>query len=81
MPHIKALANLPLGHHILIRGLRVMDGENGLFVSYPIDPFFKGEEFRSLCNPLTRTMREHIESTVLEKYQQSIATSTEAANG
>ena len=81
MGHIKALANITLGDQILIRGLRVMDGENGLFVSYPIDPFFKGEEFRSLCNPLTRTMREHIESTVLEKYQQSIATSTEAANG
>lgn len=81
MGHIKALANITLGDQFLIRGLRVMDGENGLFVSYPIDPFFKGEEFRSLCNPLTRTMREHIESTVLEKYQQSIATSTEAANG
>ena len=81
MGHIKALANITLGDQFLIRGLRVMDGENGLFVSYPIDPFFKGEEFRSLCNPLTRTMREHIESTVLEKYQQSIATSTEASNG
>lgn len=79
--HIKALANIILGNQFLIRGLRVMDGENGLFVSYPIDPFCKGEEFRSLCNPLTRTMREHIESTVLEKYQQSITTSTEAANG
>ena len=79
--HIKALANIILGNQILIRGLRVMDGENGLFVSYPLDPFFKGDDFRSLCNPLTRTMREHIETTVLEKYQQSIASSTEAANG
>lgn len=79
--HIKALANIILGNQILIRGLRVMDGENGLFVSYPLDTFFKGDDFRSLCNPLTRTMREHIETTVLEKYQQSIASSTEAANG
>jgi len=80
MGHIKALANITLGDQFLIRGLRVMEGENGLFVNYPIDPFFKGEEFRSLCNPLTRTMREHIETTVLEKYQQSIATSTAEAN-
>ncbi len=80
MGRLKALVNIVIGDQFLIRGLRVMDGENGLFVSYPIDPFYKGEEFRSLCNPLTRTMREHIESTVLEKYQQSIATSTEASN-
>ena len=69
MGHIKALANITLGDQILIRGLRVMDGENGLFVSYPIDPFFKGEDFRNVCFPMARNLREHIENCVLEKYQ------------
>ena len=77
---VKALANIIIGDQILIRGLRVMDGENGLFVGYPLDTFYKGEDFRTVCNPITRTMREHIESSVLEKYQQTIA-SPEVTNG
>lgn len=71
--HIKALAHIVLNDQLVIRGLRVMDGANGLFVSYPLDPFFKGEDFRSLCNPITRQLREHIENCVLEKYQAAIA--------
>ena len=50
-----------------------MEGENGMFVGYPVDPFFKGEEFRSVCQPTTSTLREHIENVVLEKYQAAIA--------
>lgn len=80
MGRLKALVNIVIGDQFIIRGLRVMDGENGLFVNYPVDPFFKGDDSRSLCAPITRAMREHIESTVLEKYQQSIATSTAEAN-
>lgn len=80
MGHIKAIASIILGDQFMIRGLRVMDGENGLFVSYPVDPFFKGEDFRTLCNPITRALREHIENAVLEKYQQAVETS-ESTNG
>ena len=71
--HLKALAHVVLNDQLLIRGLRVMEGEYGLFVSYPIDPFFKGEDLRSICHPLTRQLREHIENCVLEKYQDAIA--------
>ncbi|OWV10071.1 stage V sporulation protein K [Fibrobacter sp. UWB5] len=77
---VKALASVILGDQLIIRGLRVMSGENGLFVNYPIDPFFKGDEYRSVCNPITKALREHVENAVLEKYQQAIAT-PEATNG
>ena len=73
MGHIKGLATVVLNDQMLIRGLRVMDGENGLFVGYPNDPFYKGEDFRSICNPITRQLREHIENCVLEKYQAAVA--------
>lgn len=73
MGHIKGLASVVLNDQMLIRGLRVMDGENGLFVGYPNDPFYKGEDFKTICGPLTRQLREHIENCVLEKYQAAIA--------
>lgn len=71
--HLKGLAQVVLNDQLVIRGLRIMDGLNGLFVSYPIDPFYKGDDFRSIVNPITRQLREHIENCVLEKYQAAIA--------
>lgn len=73
MGHVKALAKVVLNDQMQLTGLRVMDGENGLFVSYPFDPFYKGEEYRSIFFPITRECRQHIENCVLEKYQEMIA--------
>ena len=73
MGHVKGIATVVLNDQFVVRGLRVMEGENGMFVGYPVDPFFKGEELRSVCQPTTRTLREHIENAVLEKYQAAIA--------
>lgn len=73
---IKGLASIVLNDGMQIRGLRIMNGENGLFVGYPTDPFYKGEDFRSVCCPITRALREHIESVVLEHYQRAIGTET-----
>lgn len=70
---VKAMATVVLNDQLIIRGLRVMDGEYGLFVGYPSDPFFKGEGTRSITQPITRQLREHIKNCVLEKYQASIA--------
>lgn len=67
---VKAMASVELNDQLQIRGLRVVNGQNGLFVGYPCDPFFKGEESRYVCNPITRQLREHIEACVLEKYNQ-----------
>ena len=64
-----AMASIVLNDQLQVHGLRIMEGENGLFVGYPNDPFYKGEDFRSLCFPMTRQLREHIENCVLEKYQ------------
>ena len=71
--HIKGVAQIVLNDQMIIRGLRIMDGTNGLFVSYPIDPFFKGESFQFLVNPITRQLREHIENCILEKYQDTVS--------
>ena len=72
MGHIKALATVVLNDQLHLRGLKVMDGKNGLFVGYPVDPFYKGEEYRSIFSPITRKLREEIEIKVLEEYMDSV---------
>ena len=73
MGYTKGLASVVLNDVLLIRGLRVMEGQNGLFLAYPIDPFYKGEDFRAILEPCNSDLREYIESCVLEKYQASLA--------
>lgn len=70
--HMKGLASIVFNDQFMVRGLRIMDGENGLFVGYPNDPFYKGEDFRTICSPMTRQLREHIEDVVLNKYLEEI---------
>lgn len=69
---LKAIAQVVLNDQLILRGLRVMDGTMGLFVSYPADPFSDNEGFRTVYNPITRQLREHIENCVLEKYQACV---------
>lgn len=71
--HMKGVATVVLNDQLQIRGLRIMSGENGMYVGYPIDTFYKGEDYRTVCLPLTRQLREHIEACVLEKYNATIA--------
>ena len=72
MGKMLGMASIVLNDQLLVRHLRIMEGENGLFVGYPNDPFYKGEDIHSVCFPMTRQLREHIENCVLEKYQASL---------
>ena len=60
-----------LNDQLMLRGLRVMDGVNGLFVAYPLVNPSKDDLRTQFC-PMTRALREHIENCVLEKYHYEI---------
>ena len=72
MGHMVGMASIVLNDQLLVRHLRIMEGVNGLYVAYPNDPFYKGEDIHSVCFPMKRQLREHIENCVLEKYQASL---------
>lgn len=66
----KALVDVILNDQIQIRGLRVMDGDRGLYVAYPPD-MFGHDESETAYSPITRQLREHIKNCVLEKYMEA----------
>lgn len=68
--HMKGNAQITINDQLVINGLRIMEGENGLYVAYPPDCFYKGGDLRTVCFPITRQLREHIENCVLEKYME-----------
>jgi len=68
----KGFARVVLNDQIQLTGLRIVDGANGLFVAYPNDPSYKGEDYKSIFYPLTRELRDHIETVVIAKYNEAI---------
>lgn len=68
----KALARVVLNEQLQLTGLRVIQGSVNLFVSYPNDPSYKGDDYRSLFYPITKALRDHIEAVVVEKYNEAI---------
>lgn len=75
LTHTKALAEIVFNDQLLIRGIRVVEGENGLYISYPF-PFHPttGEDGqpRSTVFPITNALRDHVEAVVIEKYQDTV---------
>jgi stage V sporulation protein G len=72
MGKTRAMARVLLNDELQLTGLRVVEGANGLFVAYPNDPSYKGEDYRSMYYPVTRALCDHIEEVILEKYSQEM---------
>ena len=66
-----AFASMNLGGVFAITGLRVMDSAKGIFVAMP-DRKGKNGEYREVCFPTTKEMREAVNRTVLAQYQKTV---------
>jgi len=66
----KGYARIELNGQLVLTGLRIVNGVNGYFVSYPIDPRSKEEDYHSIYYPLCKELREHIEQAILAKYAE-----------
>ena len=64
-----AFANVTLGGCFAVTGVRVMDGEKGIFVAMPDKKNTKGE-YHDICFPTTPEMRQVLHSAVLGEYQR-----------
>lgn len=63
----KAFCDLSILGSFVIKGLRVVEGEKGLFVSMPREEGKDGKWYNTFI-PLNREVKEEIEKLVLEAY-------------
>ncbi|MFA5436637.1 MAG: septation protein SpoVG family protein [Candidatus Neomarinimicrobiota bacterium] len=64
-----ALARCLLNDQLQLTHLRIVEGVNGLFVSYPNDSSYKNE-YKCVYYPVTRALRDHIEEVLLAQYNE-----------
>lgn len=67
---VLAHASLTLNGCFAIRGIKIVQGINGPFVSMPCRKI-EGD-YRDICFPITKEFREQLHATVLEAYQQGL---------
>lgn len=65
---LKAFADITVNDVLLVKGLRVMDGQRGLFVSMPREQA-KDKKWYDSVRCLTREIRQEIVARVLEAYK------------
>jgi stage V sporulation protein G len=64
---LRALASITLDGELVIRDLRIVEGEHGLFVTMPSRRVKEGE-FQDVAFSLTTALREAIAEAVLNQY-------------
>jgi stage V sporulation protein G len=73
---LKAYVTITFDDCFVVRDLKVIHGNNGLFVAMPSKKRKDGT-FRDTAHPLNNETRERIESKVLSEYQKELIRVTE----
>ena len=68
---MKAIVSVTLDNAFVIHDVKVVEGQNGLFVAMPSRKTADGE-FRDIAHPISTSAREIIQSAVLTAYEQAI---------
>lgn len=68
---LKAYATIVFDNCFIIRDLKVIEGQKGLFVSMPSRKRKDGS-FRDIVHPLNVEMRSKIEQSIIEEYNRVI---------
>ena len=68
---LKAIVSITLDNEFVVHDIKVIEGEKGLFIAMPSKKSADGE-FRDIAHPINSSTREVIQSTILDRYQQTL---------
>ena len=77
---LKAVVSITIDDEFVVQDIKVIEGEKGLFIAMPSKKALDGE-YRDIAHPINSGTRERIQSTILEKYSQSIEDEPETVLG
>ena len=68
---LKAFVNIVIDDAFIVRNIKVIEGENGLFVAMPSRRVSSGE-YRDIAHPINTETRNYLEKIILEKYKETL---------
>jgi stage V sporulation protein G len=76
---LKAYVTIIFDNCFVVRDLKIINGNSGLFVAMPSKKRKDGT-FRDIAHPLNSDMRNAMEAQILKFYEDELKRTTEAAN-
>jgi stage V sporulation protein G len=67
----KAIVDVVMDNDFVIKGVKIVDGVNGLFITMPNKKGRKGN-YHDACFPITAKFRNELNEAVLSVYQTSL---------
>ena len=68
----RAFASVTIEDLVAIRGIRVIEGEKGLFVAMPQSFNKKDETYHDIAFPVTENSRKALNKAVLDEYRELV---------
>lgn len=65
---LKAVASITFDDEFVVHDIKIIDGQNGLFIAMPSKRMGEGD-FRDIAHPLTSETRNRIKDAILDKYE------------
>ena len=69
---LKAYADVTFDECFVIHGLKIIDGQKGMFVAMPSRRMPSGE-FKDIAHPISSFFRTYITDTVVSEYQKTVS--------
>ena len=68
---LKAFVNVTFDNCFVVRGMKVIQGNNGYFISMPSRKVEDGT-YRDIAHPINNEFRSLVEERILEEYQKAL---------
>ena len=69
---MKGIASVLIDDCFAVHDIRIIEGDNGLFIAMPSKKAVDGE-YRDIAHPINSRTRERIQNFILEKYEEALA--------
>ena len=69
---MKAVVSITLDDVFVVHDIKVIEGENGLFIAMPSKKTADGE-YRDIAHPINSATRELIQNKILDAYKEALA--------
>ena len=68
---MKAVVSITFDNEFVVHDIKVIEGQNGLFIAMPSRKTPDGE-FKDIAHPINTDTREKIQSSILKAYQVAV---------
>ncbi|WP_230399036.1 septation regulator SpoVG [Novisyntrophococcus fermenticellae] len=71
---MKAVVSITIDDEFVVHDIKVIEGDKGLFIAMPSRKATDGE-YRDIAHPINSETRDHIQTIILDRYEQVMSES------